>query len=203
MKKILAIGGAVIKTAKEELREYIKAGNVEMLIHNGGSIFHDFQNDSIPLDELMKSIEPNREASEVLIDWFIHCDCVEEFEAPKGSITQLCIEMEIPILMFTVIMGDFWQLFTERLDHISFMYKSFDILSRRFFNDSFHFVNMGSAVVHPEVFLKALSISGPKNFRADVVDFKPNMYRPLTRVAKYGEYYCMTHKEWLEMEMVR
>ena len=58
MKKILAIGGAVIKTGKTELIEVIKSGQIEMLIHNGGSIFHNFQQEmddlsdhSYPLNE--------------------------------------------------------------------------------------------------------------------------------------------------------
>ena len=43
VKRILAIGGHVIKTAGYELLRVIKANKVEMLIHNGGSLFHDFQ----------------------------------------------------------------------------------------------------------------------------------------------------------------
>jgi hypothetical protein len=56
---------------------------------------------------------------------------------------------------------------------------------------------MGSAVIHPEVFVKALAIAKPKEFQADVVDFLPDQYRPKTRVARYGKYHCMTHKEYL------
>ena len=42
-KRILAIGGHVIKTAKYGLYKVIERGYVEMIIHNGGSLFHDFQ----------------------------------------------------------------------------------------------------------------------------------------------------------------
>jgi len=69
---ILAIGGAVIKTALEPLRKAINNGKVEMLIHNGGSVFHDFQiamgeleegQTSYSLDKLLDSFECNRSAS--------------------------------------------------------------------------------------------------------------------------------------------
>jgi len=56
---------------------------------------------------------------------------------------------------------------------------------------------MGSAVIHPEVFIKAVAVSKPSKFKADVVDFL-DMYRPRTRVAKYGIYYQITHQEYLK-----
>jgi hypothetical protein len=57
---------------------------------------------------------------------------------------------------------------------------------------------MGSAVVHPEVFSKALAMIPKRGveFQADVVDFM-DMYRPRTRVAKYGNYYHMHHLAFL------
>lgn len=200
MKKILAIGGAVIKTAKEELRQYIENDNVEMLIHNGGSIFHDFQQatDSIltehsyPLDELMEDYSCNKLASIMVKEW------VEYNEAPVGSITDLCNDKKIPVLMFTGLGCDFWQLFASPDDWAMFgrqSYYYFEDLWKRFKNP-FHYICMGSAVIHPEVFTKAIAVAKSKDFKADVVDFK-DMYRPRTRVAIYGTYYQMTHKEFL------
>ncbi len=81
-----------------------------------------------------------------------------------------------------------------------YFHVAFETLSSRF-NKPFHYVCMGSAVMHPEVFIKALSTNKPDSFVADVVDFK-DMYRPKTRVAKYGTYYKMTHKEFFnKMEL--
>jgi hypothetical protein len=50
----------------------------------------------------------------------------------------------------------------------------------------------------PEVFTKALAVVKPEEFKADVVDFLPNQYRPKTRVATYGKYFCMNHQEYLK-----
>ena len=205
-KKILAIGGAVIKTAQEELVQVIEQGHVEMLIHNGGSIFHDFQIAIDPqlksggechshrLDSLIKDPSVNAEASEYVWEW-LACGC----RAPEGSATRACEDNDIDVLMFTVIGGDFWHLFRGgyawsqlgALTHVNF-----GILRDRFMKP-FHYVCMGSAVVHPEVFTKAIAgIKLPK-FQADVVDFK-HMYRPSTRVAPYGNYYCINHLEYLQ-----
>ena len=201
MKKILAIGGSVIKTARDELRAVIEDDKVEMLIYNGGAIFHDFQRaidpdlegHSYPLDELLDDYECNRKASKLLWNWYGDlCD------APEGSITRLCEEKHIFMLLFTVLGADFWHLFNRNWEFLaSIMRGNFYYLCDRFKAGPFHFVNMGSAVVHPEIFVKALAVAKPKDFKADVVDFL-DMYRPRTRVAKYGEYYQMTHKEYLD-----
>jgi hypothetical protein len=199
MKKILAIGGAVIKTAKEELREYIENDHVEMLIHNGGSIFHDIQqvtdhyltDHSYPLDELIDDYSCNREASAYVWEF------VNYNEAPEGSITKLCIDKNIPVLLFTGLGCDVWQLFSSPDDwsHCGRqMFYYFEDLCKRF-KKPFHYICMGSAVIHPEVFIKAIAKSQAKDFKADVVDFK-DMYRPKTRIAKYGTYYQMSHTEF-------
>jgi len=197
--KIIAIGGAVIKTARKELIEVIKSGQVEMLIHNGGSIFHDFQlatekleGHSHKLDNLLKSHEPNRKASELIWSWI-----EGKIDAPKGSATYECQKRIIPVLMFTGMACDFWQLFDNRWDLIGKKAKiDFDILCSAL-KSNFHYVCMGSAVIHPEVFIKAIAVSKPTDVKADVVDFI-DMYRPRTRVSKFGTYYKMTHKEYLE-----
>lgn len=204
-KRILAIGGHVIKTARLDLEKVIKRGNVEMLIHNGGSIFHDFQlstdlllnsigNHSYSLDKLIENPGINRPTSLVLWSWIEGKE-----EAPDGSITKLCESLSIPVLLFTSLGCDFWHLFKGEeywAQLAKRMYVDFDILRTRL-KYPFHYVCMGSAVIHPEVFTKAISgIQKPK-FRADVVDFL-DMYRPRTRVAKYGEYYKVTHKEYLQ-----
>jgi len=204
MKKIVAIGGAVIKTAKKELSKYIKDGHVEMLIHNGGSIFHDIQQaidpnlkgHSYPLDDLMDDYSCNKEAS--ICVW----DFIKYGEAPENTITNLCNQMRIPVLLFTGLGCDFWHLFASpdqwaEYGRSSFFY--FDKLVERF-KKPFYYINMGSAVIHPEVFTKAIAAAKNSCFTADVVDFK-DMYRPRTRVAKYGTYYQMTHKEWLKGEL--
>lgn len=202
MKKILAIGGAVIKTARKELIKVIEDGKVEMLIHNGGSIFHDLQlaseqlySHSYPLDMLIEDFECNRDASELVWDW------IHGLDAPTKSITRLCRTLNIPVLMFTGMACDYWHFFGT-IDDWSvlgrYFHVAFETLSTRF-KKPFHYVCMGSAVIHPEVFIKALSVNKPDNFVADVVDFK-DMYRPKTRVAKYGTYYKMTHKEFLNKE---
>lgn len=200
-KLILAIGGAVIKTARYELKKFIEDGHVEMLIHNGGSIFHDFQlsvddmdSHSYPLSELIKDYSVNENASAYVWGW------IYAGSAPKDSVTRLCEDMGIPVLMFTGIACDYWQLFGcrshwKKLGEYSF--NNLNTLCNRFKKDNFHYVCMGSAVIHPEVFIKAISVAHPKNFIADVVDFK-DMYRPRTRVAVYGTYYKMEHKEYLK-----
>lgn len=204
-KKILAIGGHVIKTARVELQKVIEAGRVEMLIHNGGSIFHDFQLaesttlatrqiHSFPLDEVVS--EPNivRKASQRVWEWV----CGSENYAPDNSITRLCQGYQIPVLMFTIPGADFWHLFKggdawQEMGRAAFHH--FSELRLRF-RYPFHYVCMGSAVVHPEIFTKAISGINLPTFQADVVDFK-DMYRPSTRVAKYGHYYFITHKQYL------
>ncbi len=199
MKTILAIGGAVIKTAREQLRQVIEKGEVEILIHNGGSIFHDFQismegwtdKTSYPLDTLVDNFKCNKPASDRLWEWFS-----ETNTAPSNSITNLCDSLFIPVMVFTGLGCDFWQLFGNdwkiftKKTHFNFNY-----LCNRF-RKPFHYLCMGSAVIHPEVFTKALAVSKQKNFKADVVDFL-NMYRPLSRVAKNGVYYKMNHKDFL------
>ena len=199
MKKILAIGGAVIKTAHDELRKVIEDGDVEMLIHNGGSIFHDFQrvteqleSHSYSIDELMKDYSCLDAASSLVWDW------IHGYNAPVYSVTQICQEKNIPVMLFTGFACDFWQMFGDvhewgTLAENSF--RNFDELVERF-KTPFHYICMGSAVIHPEVFLKAIIKAKSKDFKADVVDFL-DMYRPRSRVAKYGKYYSMTHKEFL------
>ena len=212
MKKILAIGGAVIKTARKELIETIKRGNVEMLIHNGGSIFHDFQiptdknleGHSYPLTKLLDSYDHNMPASILLWEWLWTSIKLPKEDrshiTPKESVTGLCESMGIPVLLFTTPGADFWHLFSEDWHLLSDKsWLSFIRLVTRFKDENFHFINMGSAVMHPEIFIKAIAVAKPHpdNFKADVVDFK-EMYRPRTRVAKFGDYYMTTHKEYLE-----
>jgi len=201
-KKILAIGGAVIKTARDELRKIIEQNKVEMLIHNGGSIFHDFQltiddcggKTSYPLNDLIESYQCNAPASKMVLDWLVR------YPAPEGSITRLCENKGMRVLLFTGLACDFWQLFGDQQnwrDLATCSYFGYKELVSRF-RKPFHYVCMGSAVIHPEVFIKALAESKQKEFKADVVDFL-DMYRPRTRIAKYGRYYQMTHKEFLNL----
>jgi hypothetical protein len=102
--------------------------------------------------------------------------------------------------MFTVLGADFWQLFDIKHSWSDIALRSwFDFRKlKECMSKPFHFICMGSAVVQPEVFTKALAVIKPKSFRADVVDFL-NMYRPRTRVAKYGYYWRCTHKQYLNM----
>ena len=199
MKKILAIGGAVIKTAHEELKTIIKKDKIEMLIHNGGSIFHDFQRSttllkshSYSIDDLMKDHSCNEMSSNDVWNW------IDGDFAPIKSVTKLCEDKNIPVLLFTGQACDFWQLYGNEddwRDAASRVFLNFKTLVNRF-KTPFHYICMGSAVIHPEVFLKALVEAKPKDFRSDVVDFL-DMYRPRTRIAKYGKYYKMTHEEFL------
>jgi hypothetical protein len=197
---IFAIGGAVIKTAREELIELISRGHVEMLIHNGGSIFHDFQlatedlrgKHSYPLTQLLADYSCNAAASEEVWDWLTLGQ-----SAPRRSITALCESLNIPVLMFTAPGADFWHL--QRSDWTLLARAArddFDKLAARF-QHPFHYVCMGSAVIHPEIFIKALAVAKPTEFRADVVDFL-DMYRPRTRVAVFGNYFQMNHKNYLQ-----
>jgi hypothetical protein len=203
MKKILAIGGAVIKTAWDEVKAVAEKEEIEMLIHNGASLFHDFQRatdkrlaalymHSYPLNDLLNNKDFDREASEIVWEWIRG-----RIKAPKGSLTRICEEKKINVLCFTALGCDFWQLFDP--DWESFARntrKDFYFLCRRMGEDNFHYVLLGSAVIHPEVFAKAVAMVRPKNFRADVVDFL-EMYRPKTRVACYGNYYKIEFKEFL------
>jgi hypothetical protein len=204
-KKIIAIGGAVIKTSRKLLKRVIHDGHVDMLIHNGGSIFHDFQlsidtnltspqRHSYKLDALIDNPKLNEEASYDVWDWLLNSR-----KAPPDSVTGMCEARDIPVLMFTIPGADFWHLFGggEKWSMLgAHAYIHFAILRDRF-KKPFHYVCMGSAVVHPEIFTKAIAGIKLPEFQADVVDFK-DMYRPSTRVAKYGNYYCMNHKEYLK-----
>lgn len=199
MKKIIGIGGAVVKTkAHEYLKENID--DIEIIMYNGGALFHDFQlalegYTSIPINELTKSLDKIKDSSLYLCDWLMG-----EKPAPEGSLARLCEDKKIPTMLFTGLACDYWTMFLD--DWIELAIKSkndFKILKTRFNEKPFHYINMGSAVIHPEVFLKAISGIKHKNFRADVVDFK-DMYRPRTRVAIYGKYYQMTHNEFMEKE---
>lgn len=203
--RILSIGGAVIKTAKSELREVIKQNKVEILIHNGGSLFHDFQQEiedidghSYPMNKLVDdSFECNRQASNYVWRY------IQSGPAPDGSITQLCGEKGIPVYMFTSPGCDFWHFFNPDWGYLGDYQKwCFDKLTNRFEQDNFHYLCMGSAVIHPEIFIKILAMAQPKNFRADVVDFL-DMYRPRTRIACYGTYYQMSHKDYLKKFLIR
>ena len=209
MKKILAIGGAVIKTARDELYELIQKGEVEMLIHNGGSLFHDFQRPtdtnlkghSYSIDELLKDMKCNEPTAKLVCSWLwtktrVHGESREHI-TPNGSVTRLCEDMDIPVRLFTTPGADFWHLWCDAWEDLAAQsWLSFMHLKLRFEEDNFHFVNMGSAVMHPEIFIKAIAVTQPQNFKADVVDFL-DMYRPRTRVARFGTYYKMTHVDYL------
>ncbi len=198
--RILAIGGSVIKTAHDELREICSKHYIDVLIHCGGSIFHDFQRTtekldghSYSLDSLIDNCEPNRAASELVWTYI-----EKPWRVPENSVTHICRENEIGVLLFTILGADFWQLFDNRWELVAKRSKlDFDYLCD-VMRKEFHFINMGSAVIMPEVFTKALAVVHPKKFRADVVDFLPEMYRPMTRVAKYGDYFHMEAKEFLK-----
>lgn len=212
MQKILAIGGAVIKTAQDKLYKIIEKGEIECLIHNGGSLFHDFQrvldpnlkNHSYALEDLLTDCKVNESTSQLVWKWvnkrfdpsyFINL----KIEPPLGSVTRLCEDMKIPVFLFTIPGADFWHIFFKDWASLArCSEKGFDWLVERF-KTPFHFINMGSAVVHPEVFIKAIAVAKPMkgSFRGDVVDFL-DMYRPRTRVAKYGRYFQMTHAEYLD-----
>ncbi|MFH1607992.1 MAG: hypothetical protein ABIA78_02565 [archaeon] len=198
MKKIIGIGGAVIKTGiGEDLKKNID--QIEMIIYNGGAIFHDFQlalegYTSVPISELVNTHERIKFSSLYLLEWL-----KGNKEPPEGSLAKFCKDRGIPVLLFTALGCDYWQLFSDDWGVLGRKsQRDFEILKKRFNEKPFHYINMGSAVIHPEVFLKA--ISGVKHkFRADVVDFL-DMYRPRTRVAVYGKYFKMTFKEYMDNE---
>jgi len=202
MKRIIAIGGAVIKTAKPELKMVIYQDKVEMLIHNGGSLFHDFQQvldtdlkgHSYPIDDLIQDQQCNNLTSVEIWNWIYG-----RKRAPIKSVTRICQDMKIPVLLFTALGCDFWHMIDKSSWGFLGKYQSdnFIHLKTRFKWDDFHYLCMGSAVIHPEIFIKALGEAHPKNFKADVVDFN-DMYRPRTRVAKYGYYYQMNHKDYFQ-----
>jgi len=211
MKKIVAIGGAVIKTAQNLLYEWVKKGEVECLIHNGGSLFHDFQrvldinlkSHSYPLEDILTDCKCNEGTSRIVWKWVnkrFDPACFQNLiiEPPDGSVTKLCEEMKIPVFLFTIPGADFWHIFFKDWASLSRASEiGFNWLCERF-TTPFHFINMGSAVVHPEVFIKAVAVAKPQKscIRADVVDFL-DMYRPKTRVSVYGKYYQMTHRDYL------
>jgi hypothetical protein len=205
-KRILAIGGHVIKTAKTELYRVVEDGKVEMLIHNGGSIFHDFQiastadvkiwtseSHSYPLSDLIEKPEMNTPASLKVWNWI-----EGSAPAPEGSVTRRCEDLAIPVYIFTGPGCDFWHLFRggKYWGMLGEKMHSYFSEIRERFKHPFHYVCMGSAVIHPEVFTKAIAGIKKPEFTADVVDFL-DMYRPRTRVSQYGTYYKMTHKEYL------
>lgn len=199
MRLILAIGGAVVKTAWHELKVVIESDMVEMLIHNGGSLFHDFQratmdcaDHSFPLMDLLRTPGLNKETSLLIESWL-----GLTVAAPAGSATAICEKRGIPVLLFTGLGCDFWQMFIESWPFLAKRCQDWfsELVDR--FRSPFHYVCMGSAVIHPEVFIKAVAMSGARDFKADAVDFL-DAYRPRTRIAPYGEYHKTTHKEYLE-----
>ncbi|MGD9276441.1 MAG: hypothetical protein PVJ67_04665 [Candidatus Pacearchaeota archaeon] len=198
MKKIIAIGGAVIKTgAGEELKKRIN--KIEMVMFNGGALFHDFQlalenYTSVPISELIHSTEKLEYTSKYFWEYL-----KGNKPAPVGSFARLCEDNNISVLLFTALGCDYWQMFDDNWEVIAKRCKQdFEKLKKRFREKTFHYINMGSAVIHPEVFLKAITGINHK-FRADVVDFL-DMYRPRTRVAVYGRYYKMDFKKYLKEE---
>jgi len=198
MEKIIAIGGAVIKTgAGEELKKRIN--DIEILMVNGGVLFHDFQLalegfTSVPISELTNSLERIKDASLYLWEWLKN-----KKKAPENSLIRVCEDNNIPVLLFTALGCDYWQMFDDNWELIAKKSKKdFEILKKRFHQKPFHYVNMGSAVIHPEVFLKAIQGINIE-FKADVVNFL-DMYRPRTRVAIYGKYHQMDFKQYIENE---
>ncbi len=208
MKTILAIGGAVIKTAYDEIKECAQKKKFDVLIHNGGSLFHDFQRateelegHSYSLEEILKDKNILAEASSYV--WAY----LAGGSSPKGSLTRICQDRGILVLMFTGLGCDFWQLFhTTKWELITNECRFSFVCLTAAMEKPFHYICMGSAVIHPEVFTKALVVAKPKECRTTVVDFLPDQYRPKTRVAKYGRYLCMTHKEyltrWLKSDLI-
>src|SRR4030042_5548304 len=103
MKKILAIGGSAVKNCWGELRTLAENGEIEMLIHNGASLFHDFQlviDDelrergitSYPLEQLVVDYRIEKEASDLVWKW------IRGDRAPYGSLTRMCQDSNIPVL---------------------------------------------------------------------------------------------------------
>jgi len=201
--RIVGIGGAVIKTAWKEIKEVAQRRMIDVLIHNGGSLFHDFQRatdstlkeidaHSYPLHDLLEDFDIDKEASGLVWSWV-----KRKMKAPEGSLTRIFEDQEKDVLMFTALGADFWHLFSDDWMPLAIqMQRDFRYLCEIMKQGPFHFVCMGSAVIMPEVFMKALAVVKPEDFRADVVDFF-DAYRPRTRVAKYGKYYQMEHREFL------
>ena len=119
-------------------------------------------------------------------------------DPPPDSITRLCQDKNMPVLLFTGLGCDYWQVFSLMWDKLGSRCRHNFTMLCRYMSKPFHYLCMGSAVIHPEVFAKALAmIPSEVKFQADVVDFL-SMYRPRTRIAKYGDYYCMSHREFLD-----
>jgi hypothetical protein len=198
MKKILAIGGAVMKT---EARGYLwdVAEDIEMLLVNGGALFHDFQMaiegyTSVSLDELNVSMERIE-----YICGFVARHIAYNAKAPAGSFINLMREQRKPVLLFTGLGCDYWQKYLMGWERLAKRAeRDFNTLCTRFRSEPFHFINMCSAVIMPEVFQKAIQGVPEKYIHADVIDFL-DMYRPRTRVAKYGEYYQMDVVEYMKL----
>lgn len=203
-KTILAVGGSVVKECYGELREIIDRKAVDVLVHSGGSIFHDFQmstellygtaaGKSYSIDELLDNWELNAPASRLVWDWIFNQ------KAPENTITSHCEKWGIEVMLFTVLGGDFFMLQQDDWSSLtSLCYKNFCELVE-IMKGPFHFLNVCSSTIHPEVFLKALAKAKPEKgtFRTTVVDFL-KMYRPLTRL-HYGKYCLINVKEFFKM----
>jgi hypothetical protein len=209
LKTIVAIGGAVIKTAWPEIKAVAEKGMIDLLIHNGASIFHDFQMatdtklkkleaDYYTLDDMLEHPELAHSTAKLVWDW------LKGYGAPPGTLTRIMESRGIRPLMFTAPGCDFWHLSGGEEDWrflSSYIREDLYWLIRTMKKDDFHYICMGSAVIHPEIFKTALAMAKPKKFEADVVDFL-DMYRPKTRVSRYGKYYHETHKEFLEQKLL-
>ena len=113
MKKIIGIGGAVIKTGAHE---YLKKNidDIEIIMYNGGALFHDFQlalegYTSVPIEELTLSLNKIKDSSLYLWGWL-----KGKNKAPKGALARLCEDKNIPTLLFTGIGCDYWQMFRNK-----------------------------------------------------------------------------------------
>ncbi len=196
---ILFIGGSVVKEAYTEIKQAARRKLFDVLIMNGGALFHDFQRTteklaghSYPLDELVKNYSVLEPASKLVWEW------VKYDRAPKRSLVDICQTNEIEVMMFTTLAADFWHLFSTHWELISNR-AWFDFRELcRIMQKEFRFINMGSAVIGPEVFTKALAVAKPQKFTTIVVDFM-DMYRPRTRVGRYGHYCKTDHKSFLKL----
>lgn len=190
-----------MKTSARELLRGV-LNDVEILCLNGGALFHDFQMalegfTSVPLNELNVSMERIEKSCKYVVDWLVGY----KVKTPAGSIVKACEDRGIDVLMFTAQSCDYWQMYLDDTIKKSSLWlfdSNFKKLRDRFMASPFHYLNICSAVIGPEVFQKAIQGVPFNHIRADVVDFF-DMYRPRTRVAKYGHYYQMEVSEFMKV----
>ena len=207
---ILGIGGHVIKTGLSPLIvDLLKQGYISHMVLNGAGLIHDFElafncatsenvdtaieNGSFGMAEETGRIinqaivEPSKGLGYNLGKFIFESD----YKNKNMSILAACYDKKIPVSVHVAFGTDiihchpeFDAKVTGEATHVDFLklVKSVTVL------DKGAFISFGSAVIIPEVFLKALTVARNLGFKVNEIysayfDFM-HQYRPATNIVK-------------------